>query len=158
MLVLLFALARLGALLVPLNWRLTAAEHKEILADCTPRWLFCDPEFEEHGKKLDVPLGTFEGQYSSDLAGNDKDDILIVYTAGTTGKPKGAVLTQSALLWNGYNSIHAHDLSQADHVLSPLPMFHVGGLNNRSEEHTSELQSLAYLLCRLLLEKKKLHK
>ena len=132
MLVLLFALARLGALLVPLNWRLTAAEHKEILADCTPRWLFCDPEFEEHGKKLDVPPGTFEGQYSSDLAGNDKDDMLIVYTAGTTGKPKGAVLTQAALLWNGYNSIHAHDLSQADHVLSPLPMFHVGGLNNQT--------------------------
>src|SRR4029077_13763528 len=102
------------------------------LADCTPRWLFCEPEFEERGKKLGVPLGTFKGQHSSDLAGNDKDDILIVYTAGTTGKPKGAVLTQAALLWNGYNSIHAHDLSQADHVLTALPMFHVGGLNNQT--------------------------
>src|SRR2546422_8505236 len=98
-----------------------------------------------------------QGERAFDPVGVDQDDILIVYTAGTTGKPKGAVLTQSALLWNGYNSIHAHDLSQADHVLSPLPMFHVGGLNNqtRSEEHTSELQSRLHLVCRLLLEKKK---
>jgi fatty-acyl-CoA synthase len=42
------------------------------------------------------------------------------------------VLTQSALLWNGYNSIHAHDLRQDDHVLTVLPMFHVGGLNNQT--------------------------
>ena len=42
------------------------------------------------------------------------------------------MLTQSALLWNGYNSIHAHDLSQSDHVLTVLPMFHVGGLNNQT--------------------------
>ena len=42
------------------------------------------------------------------------------------------MLTQSALLWNGFNSIHAHDLSQADHVLTALPLFHVGGLNNQT--------------------------
>ena len=42
------------------------------------------------------------------------------------------MLTQSALLWNGFNSIHAHDLSQSDHVLTSLPLFHVGGLNNQT--------------------------
>ncbi|HXM83679.1 MAG TPA: AMP-binding protein [Burkholderiales bacterium] len=132
MLVLLFALARLGAILVPLNWRLTAAEHSEILADCSPKLLFCGPEFQEHASKLGVPLGSFKDERVFVLGGQDNDDILIVYTSGTTGKPRGAVLTQSALLWNGYNSVHAHDLSQADHVLSPLPMFHVGGLNNQT--------------------------
>jgi fatty-acyl-CoA synthase len=131
MLALLFALARLGAILVPLNWRLTALEHKEILADCAPKFLLCDAEFEEHARKLGIPVGKLEGEEQT-LSGRDEDDLLIVYTSGTTGKPKGAVLTQSALLWNGYNSIHAHDLSQADHVLSPLPMFHVGGLNNQT--------------------------
>ena len=130
MLVLLFALARLGAILVPLNWRLTAAEHKAILADCSPKWLYCDSEFEVHAKGLGIPIG--QNKKASKSEGNDADDVLIVYTSGTTGKPKGAVLTQSALLWNGFNSIHAHDLSQSDHVLTALPMFHVGGLNNQT--------------------------
>ena len=133
MLVLLFALARLGAILVPLNWRLTAAEHGTILADCTPKWIFCESEFEAHCRTLGVPIGSLLGENkNSGLAGSDEQDILIVYTSGTTGRPKGAVLTQSALLWNGFNSIHAHDLSQSDHVLTSLPMFHVGGLNNQT--------------------------
>lgn len=132
MLVLLFALARLGAILVPLNWRLTAAEQRAILADCTPRWIFCDQEFEAHSRPLGIPLGDLAAGSNPELKGSDSDDLLIVYTSGTTGRPKGAVLAQSALLWNGYNSIHAHDLSQADHVLTVLPMFHVGGLNNQT--------------------------
>jgi fatty-acyl-CoA synthase len=129
MLVLLFALARLGAILVPLNWRLTAAEHKGILADCSPRYIFGDSEFENAIKNLRTKVTNTR---SPEISGADADDVLIVYTSGTTGKPKGAVLTQSALLWNGFNSIHAHDLSQSDHVLTALPLFHVGGLNNQT--------------------------
>jgi fatty-acyl-CoA synthase len=55
--------------------------------------------------------------------------LLIVYTSGTTGRPKGAVLRQEALLWNGVMSQHMHDLTAQDHVLTVLPLFHVGGLN-----------------------------
>jgi len=136
MLVLLFAAARLGALLVPLNWRLTAREHEVILADCGPKALFFEADFENHVAGLPVaakirlcsPLPDLEPR----VAGNDDDEVLIVYTSGTTGMPKGAVLTQSALLWNAFNSIHAHDLRQDDQVLSALPMFHVGGLNNQT--------------------------
>jgi fatty-acyl-CoA synthase len=137
MLVLLFALARLGAILVPLNWRLTAAEHRVIVGDCAPRLLLYEDEFKAHADALGTPARVLDGKWregeaSPALAGSDADDVLIVYTSGTTGKPKGAVLQQSALLWNGFNSIHAHDLSQADHVLNALPMFHVGGLNNQT--------------------------
>lgn len=135
MLELLFAAARVGAILVPLNWRLTAAEHRAILADCTPRYLVAEDEFVEQARALGVPLGPSSPAAAAGAmhpAGVDSDDLLIVYTSGTTGRSKGAVLTQSALLWNGFNSIHAHDLSQADHVLSALPMFHVGGLNNQT--------------------------
>jgi fatty-acyl-CoA synthase len=132
MLVLLFAAAQRGAILVPLNWRLTAAEHKRILADCTPKLIFSDSDFADAASKLGVAVGNLSGTNPGELQGTDADDALIVYTSGTTGAPKGAVLTQSALLWNGFNAIHAHDLSQADHVLSPLPMFHVGGLNNQT--------------------------
>ena len=55
--------------------------------------------------------------------------LLIVYTSGTTGRPKGAVLRQEALVWNAVMSQHMHDMTAADHVLTVLPLFHVGGLN-----------------------------
>jgi len=132
MLVLLFAAARRGALLVPLNWRLTAAEHRGVLEDCRPRWMFADADFADAARALGVPMGRLDVPAGIDTVGSDEDDLLIVYTSGTTGRPKGAVLPQSALLWNGYNAIHAQDLGQADHVLSVLPLFHVGGLNNQT--------------------------
>ena len=132
MLALLFAAARLGAILVPLNWRLTAAEHAAILRDCQPRVLYCDAEHAQAAARLGVPLGDWSDKGAAVLQGSDADDLLIVYTSGTTGHPKGAVLQQSALLWNAYNGIHAHDLGQRDHVLTALPMFHVGGLNNQT--------------------------
>jgi fatty-acyl-CoA synthase len=129
MLALLFAAARLGAILVPLNWRLTAAEHATILRDCAPRLLYCDAAFEPQARELGVPLGDWRDRGEPLLAGAEEDDVLIVYTSGTTGTPKGAVLTQRALLSNGANSIHAHEMTQNDHVLTALPLFHVGGLN-----------------------------
>jgi len=55
--------------------------------------------------------------------------LLIVYTSGTTGHPKGAVLRQEALVWNAVMSQHMHDMAATDHVLTVLPLFHVGGLN-----------------------------
>ena len=132
MLALLFAAARLGAILVPLNWRLAAAEHAAILRDCAPRVLYCDAAFTAQARALGVTLGDWRSQGAAPAVGRDEDDLLIVYTSGTTGTPKGAVLQQRALLWNGYNAIHAHDLRQDDHVLTALPMFHVGGLNNQT--------------------------
>jgi fatty-acyl-CoA synthase len=138
-LVLLFACARLGALLVPLNWRLAAPEHVTIVKDAEPRLLLHDAEFAEHAAKLGAPLAlsldvvaarmAAARQRNPDPAVSYDDPVLIVYTSGTTGRPKGAVLTQSALLWNAVNSTLMHDLTSEDHVLTTLPMFHVGGLN-----------------------------
>ncbi len=129
LLALLFAAARLGAILVPLNWRLTAVEHATILRKCAPRLLYCDATFAPQARKLGVPAGDWRDKGEPHLAGAEEDDLLIVYTSGTTGTPKGAVLTQRALLSNAANSIQAHDLTQDDHVLTALPLFHVGGLN-----------------------------
>ena len=55
-LVLLLALSRLGALMVPLNWRLTVAEHRLILADCTPKLLFAEEEWHSHAEQLGIPV------------------------------------------------------------------------------------------------------
>jgi len=146
-LVLLFALARIGAMLVPLNFRLAAPEHQAILAHSGAKCLLAEPDFCAHGDTLRAALpglmllsldGAREGwrdwnalqpaRPGADSSGTDADPVLMVYTSGTTGKPKGAVHTQSGLLWNAVNSTHYHDLTSADHVLTVLPMFHVGGL------------------------------
>src|SRR4051812_40228484 len=122
MLVLLFAASRLGALLVPLNWRLTAQEHRVILIDCAPKALFFEAEFAKAAGDLPAgrhfQVGAALPEAEPVLSGEDEDEVLIVYTSGTTGQPKGAVLTQSALIWNAFNSLHAHDLRQGDHILS----------------------------------------
>jgi fatty-acyl-CoA synthase len=139
-LVLLFAMARLGAVLVPLNYRLTAHEHLQQLTNALPKLLIADSAFAEHARQLHskfFSVPTVEAALDSatrptsaaKVVGRLKDDLLIVYTSGTTGAPKGAVLTQNALLWNAINSIHAHNLTSADRVLVVLPLFHVGGLN-----------------------------
>ncbi|WP_028350634.1 class I adenylate-forming enzyme family protein [Bradyrhizobium murdochi] len=149
-LVLLYACARLGAMLVPLNWRLAVAEQLFILSDAAPRVLVVEQAFEALLPVLAeqlpdifvvgldfVPLG---GSKWDGLLERGRGDgrnphtdlscpLLIVYTSGTTGRPKGAVLRQEALLWNGVMSQHMHGLTSADHVLTVLPLFHVGGLN-----------------------------
>jgi fatty-acyl-CoA synthase len=61
--------------------------------------------------------------------GDLQDAVMIVYTSGTTGQPKGSVLTQNALFYNALNSLAAHDMRSDDHILTVLPMFHVGGMN-----------------------------
>jgi fatty-acyl-CoA synthase len=61
--------------------------------------------------------------------GGPGSPVLLCYTSGSTGQPKGVVLTQDALLANAFNSTHKHDLTSRDVVLTTLPLFHVGGLN-----------------------------
>jgi fatty-acyl-CoA synthase len=149
-LVLLYACARLGAMLVPLNWRLAVAEQLFILSDASAKVLVLEAAFEEilpalakclpdteivgldfappQGLPFDALLARARGDGRNphtDLA----CPLLIVYTSGTTGRPKGAVLRQEALLWNAVMSQHMHGLTSDDHVLTVLPFFHVGGLN-----------------------------
>jgi fatty-acyl-CoA synthase len=139
-LILLFACARLGALLVPLNWRLAAPEHAYMLEDADADLLIYETAFAEHVAMLAASrpscrmfdLKAFvdlSGDAAAEPAGVADSAVLIVYTSGTTGRPKGAVLTQSALIWNAMNATLMHALTASDHVLTTLPLFHVGGLN-----------------------------
>ena len=147
---LLFACARLGAMFVPLSWRLAPPEHRTMLADCRPRVLvaadpFVAPTAPVAGAiagLVRVALGAApEGWLSWERFAERAavlppplDDaaaapVLLCYTSGSTGEPKGVVHRQDALFHNAVNSTHMHDLSSADVVLTTLPLFHVGGLN-----------------------------
>ena len=142
--VLLFALARLGAVLVPLNHRLSPAEWGAVLADCTPALLVHDGSFADAAQALAaghgctrLPVQALEradGSMGSDPSshtvpfGTHDSPVLLVYTSGTTGQPKGAVHTQGNLLANMAMAAQVQGLSERDTVLTVLPLFHVGGL------------------------------
>jgi fatty-acyl-CoA synthase len=150
---LLFACARVGAILLPLNWRLAAPEHVQLLQHARPRAMFVDGLFTDHvngvREQLDfIKLVSYasegEGWNSfieledarrgqpvvAEPVGLDEDDgLLLCYTSGTTGIPKGALLSKKALTCNAANSVDMHAMTADDIVLTVLPMFHVGGLN-----------------------------
>lgn len=131
---LLFACARIGAIFVPLNWRLAEAEIAGIVENCSPKLLIHDDHFEQPAKRLIGPRVLAVGEAIGPFAElrqevSEDDPLLIVYTSGSTGKPKGVVLSQTALIANAAMSVDAHRMTPDDVVLNMLPMFHVGGLN-----------------------------
>ncbi len=139
MLALLFACARIGAILLPLNYRLALAEQAAILAHAGACLIVVD---EAHGAAAAslANAGGLRQMAAQALGGSTVDagagalmgdldsPVLLVYTSGTTGRPKGALHRQAALLANSEISRDAHGMTVDDHVLSALPMFHVGGL------------------------------
>ena len=144
LLITLFACARLGVIFVPLNWRLTPHELSITLADADASVLIGDEDLVAaiDARRAELPAlrhlvnvdAIFNGVDVAAAAGPEprgrlEDPVLIVYTSGTTGRPKGAVLTQAALAANAINATHFQDLTSADHALTVIPMFHVGGLN-----------------------------
>ena len=137
-LVTLVACARLGLIFMPLNFRLAVAELQVVLQDAKPSILIHD---EWHANAVvtlasDVPqscrleslIATSSAKNLALPAVDDGLDVLLVYTSGTTGLPKGAVHSQAALLANAQASDEAHGFKPTDIVLSTLPLFHVGGL------------------------------
>ncbi len=135
---LLFAAARVGAVLAPLNFRLAPAEWDAVLADCTPRCVIHDAAWADAARALAQRHGlAAHGIAAPDAApvqdgaapsGASDLPVLLVYTSGTTGAPRGAVHTQGNLLANMAIAARVQRITPADTVLTALPLFHVGGL------------------------------
>lgn len=136
-LALLFGLARIGAILLPLNFRLAAPEWERLLADCSPVRLVHDAEWAQPARALAAacgiaahPLEELGRETTADVPHHAAPEapVLLVYTSGTTGGPKAAVHTQANLLANMAIAAQVQRMTTADTVLTVLPLFHVGGL------------------------------
>ncbi|MBW3663475.1 MAG: long-chain fatty acid--CoA ligase [Actinobacteria bacterium] len=139
-----WACAKAGLILLPLNWRLTAPELAYQLDDAEPQLLLVQPRHEElaaqalAGERADPRVlelsasGLERLAVTGDVLGAevaDDDGLLLIYTSGTTGKPKGALLTHANTFWTNLSLDLTAPLRYDDVVLQILPQFHVGGWN-----------------------------
>lgn len=146
------ACGKIGAVLQNLNWRLAVDELEGLLRDAGPRVLIYSAAFAEQVNRLrtrlpdvwhwvafDAPAGpddlTFADAYDYPAALNSRPDLtmdspwVICYTGGTTGLPKGAILTHGNMTWNSVNTVMSWGLDSQDCAILNSPLFHTGALN-----------------------------
>lgn len=156
-----FACARVGAIAIPINARLTPPEVAWQLADATPRVLVVEGSWRERADRAIAasgaasPLCLEVGAHAGAAVGDDGEDgaddayeraiagatpfppradadpedaMILMYTSGTTGRPKGALLPHRKTFYNSLNARHAFGLTADDRVLVVAPLFHSLGL------------------------------
>lgn len=149
-----FALSKIGAILVPLNWRLAGPELEFIIKDSGSKILIFDTEFVEVVASLRLNLNLSIGDYISvgspcpdwakdyergllenpvhephpKVSIGDEDPHILMYTSGTTGIPKGAILSHRKTFFNALNADIFYNLTSKDIMIVSRPMFHSGGL------------------------------
>ena len=150
-LLLFFALSRLGAVLVPLNVRLSRDEFRYYLEDASPRTLFFDRDHLETvgylidrgwvsdavcfdredclGPALPAVWETLSPEPPDEVEIAAHDPQLIIYTSGTTGPPKGVILTHGMITWNSLNTNLGWDLRSEDRTILHPALFYTAGWN-----------------------------
>jgi acyl-CoA synthetase (AMP-forming)/AMP-acid ligase II len=142
------AVAWLGAILLPVNWRLNAEEAAYILGDATPKLLIADAEEQARIAAMSGSLSFVAGYYGigghiapfkpfaemtapdrpvPEIAGAPDDGYLIIHTAAVDGKPRGALLSQANLVAASTQMLRYWQLDERDVGLVALPLFHVAG-------------------------------
>ena len=142
-----FACQRLGAIFLPLNWRLAQPELDFIVNDARPRALLYGSDFSAQALALQslIPASQqlrfdyggaspYEDALAQATPLADPVDVtldetwLILYTSGTTGRPKGALITYGMILFSSINSIQKLEITASSRGLTVMPLFHAGGL------------------------------
>ncbi|MBA4496025.1 class I adenylate-forming enzyme family protein [Paenactinomyces guangxiensis] len=143
-----FAAAKLGAITLPINWRLKVDELAYILTDSEAKILFYDEQFSDEVNHLrgfdflryfvqvgnspgtDIPFSSiFSDRQAAEpeIVAGGEDPAVIMYTSGTTGKPKGAMISHENLWSAGVGILHSLDWRAVDRFLCVAPIFHIGG-------------------------------
>lgn len=148
------AAAKIGAVMLPVNWRLKPEEIEYVLKDCTPKIVFADSDFQELIALLAAKFDFIEKIYamgsavddfiafnelmadaeSADPAADVEPDVqaddayVIIHTAAVAGNPRGATLSHQNLVVANLQSIYIWQLDEKDCNLCMLPLFHVAGL------------------------------
>ncbi len=143
------AAAALGAIMLPINWRLSPDEVKFNLNDCTPRLVFVDKGFQDLIQGLKGRLASVERYYKLNQEGGDflefdslveiqndfrpegvstDDGFVIIHTAAVEGRPRGALLSHGNILLGNMHFNYLFNLNDRDVHLNFLPLFHAGGL------------------------------
>ena len=129
---------RVGAALVPFNWRLAAGELHGIIEDARIAICFGEEKFRSSAKlalreirwvDLDDDIAAIEETAGHPVSNDAGDAALILYTSGSTGKPKGAVLPHRQILFNAIATTTAWHLGSDDVAAITTPFFHTGGWN-----------------------------
>ena len=146
-----WAAGKSGIILVPLGTRSTAHELAQVLVDCSPRCLMYSAGYETLAKELlalapvqhSIHLDALEnfsntlsygkslGQVCSDSLATSiqpEDIFCLLYTSGTTGRPKGVMIPHRQVAWNACSTVLSWQLRQSDRVQVYTPMYHAGGL------------------------------
>lgn len=140
--VLFSACQRMGAILVPLNYRLTVSEISKLLKDCNPKLLIYSEKQEIKKEKLELHIqdvysfSVLKKQYKSEFTPlkrvfkiKENNPLFIFYTSGTTGKPKGVIYTNKMLFWNSLNTSMQLGITFRDSTINTLPPYHTSGWN-----------------------------
>ncbi|NNF53595.1 MAG: AMP-binding protein, partial [Acidimicrobiales bacterium] len=137
-----FACARVGLVMTPLNWRLTAVELAYQLDHSGSALLVVSADrmpqahraveaasIQPSLRLIEEPATAVDNLADDVVVVVDDDPLMLIYTSGTTGRPKGAVLSHANCFWTNTSIDRLMDVCTFDVVLQVLPQFHVGGWN-----------------------------
>jgi fatty-acyl-CoA synthase len=146
-----FACGKLGAMMVPFNWRLHERELLALIEKTTPKVLIYSDDFKDTVGQIAAERSSIEHYVHLEGRGingsrdfektlnesilrpvvtedvSEEDIACLIFTGGTTGMPKGAQISYRMIAWNTLNTI-IHDLQHGDVTVNTFPLFHTGGL------------------------------
>jgi fatty-acyl-CoA synthase len=125
---------RAGAVFVPFNWRLTLPELTVLVADAAPALFFHDDDFEDMAVQLGIEpmnLAALDAMQGRPPAGSKRpwdEPATLLYTSGTSGRPKGVILTERNAFFGCINFVLGNDVGRDSVFLCDMPLFHTAGL------------------------------